>query len=137
MENEPQNLRQALVFYFSESDIRNICFDLGLDADNFGHEKIDIVREFVTYLQNNHRLIDLILICERERPHVDWDRYYQEHEQNRKINGFNFDSKTGYLFLGFAILLLILVLISASTYIIFGTLALGAVLILLLALLDD
>jgi hypothetical protein len=45
-------LRQILATRFSESELRTLCFDLGIDYDDLpGQEKASKARELIAYLE--------------------------------------------------------------------------------------
>ncbi|MGC9468866.1 MAG: PQQ-binding-like beta-propeller repeat protein [Anaerolineae bacterium] len=55
-------LRRLLVQRFSASELRTLCFDLGVDAESIaeGATKPDLARGLVKYLEHRHRLLDLV-----------------------------------------------------------------------------
>jgi hypothetical protein len=66
-------LRQNLAEYFSDSELRDVCFDLGVSYDDLGGEgKADKARELVAHLDRRGRLEELVALCSRLRPHVSW-----------------------------------------------------------------
>ena len=69
-------LRNILVTYFSDSDLRDVCFDLGIDYENLGgDEKAGNARELVAYCRRHNRLAELENICRRLRPHAFQDSH--------------------------------------------------------------
>jgi hypothetical protein len=85
-------LRQQLVEYFNDSELRTICLDLQVDYDNLeGQGKADKARELVAFLKRVERVPDLIKICNRDRPKVDWgrialgDRYYANNNAGNPV----------------------------------------------------
>lgn len=66
-------LRQQVEQLFSKDELRTICFDLGVDYDGLaGKGKEGKVRELVIYLERRGRVEELVVVCERLRPNVDW-----------------------------------------------------------------
>ena len=66
-------LRQILTTYFNESELRNLCFDLGVDYDNLpGEGKGDKARELVALFERCGRPHELVEACQRLRPNVSW-----------------------------------------------------------------
>lgn len=62
-------LRQALIECFSESELRTMCFDLGVDYDGLpGESKSDKARELVAHFQRRGHLMSLTQIVESLRP---------------------------------------------------------------------
>jgi formylglycine-generating enzyme required for sulfatase activity len=66
-------LRRNLRTCFDESELRDLCFDIGIDYDSLrGEGKGDKARELVAYLERRGRLSELIEVCEELRPKVPW-----------------------------------------------------------------
>ncbi len=64
-------LRDLLVTYFSDSELRDLCFDLGIDYESLpGEGKAARARELVAYCQRHGRLPDLESTCRRLRPNA-------------------------------------------------------------------
>jgi hypothetical protein len=67
------HLRQTLVDYFDESELRTLCFDLGVDYADLSHEtKAGTARELIRYLERRDRLPELIAVGQQLRPNVSW-----------------------------------------------------------------
>lgn len=60
---------------FNREELRQICFNLGINTDWVFGDKIDWPFELLLYLYRNNRLIELTPILQRERPNVDWPIY--------------------------------------------------------------
>jgi small GTP-binding protein len=68
-----QALHRILVEQFSESELRDLCFDLNVDLDNLaGASKRDKARELVVYLDRRGRTSDLTTFLHRLRPRALW-----------------------------------------------------------------
>ena len=66
-------LRQSLVDYFSDEELRSLCFDLGIDYENLpAQAKAGKARELVVELERAGRVSELVEICSRLRPSVSW-----------------------------------------------------------------
>jgi hypothetical protein len=62
-------LRDILVTNFNDGELRDLCFDLGVEYENLGGEgKSGKARELVAYCQRRERLPDLEAACRRLRP---------------------------------------------------------------------
>ena len=62
-------LRQILVEYFDEGELKTLCFDLGIDYESLpGAGKANKARDLVAYVQRHGRLQELILKGKVERP---------------------------------------------------------------------
>lgn len=79
MEQRDQNqasiagLRRLLTDTFNDSELRNLCFDFGVDYENLsGPGKSDKVRELMLYVGRHTRSTELIAICRHLRPNADW-----------------------------------------------------------------
>ena len=68
-----QDLRQAINKRFSISDIRTLCFDLGVEYEELGGgPKSDIITALIIYFQHHERLQDLQDYLQRQRSFVAW-----------------------------------------------------------------
>ncbi|MBK8905624.1 MAG: tetratricopeptide repeat protein [Anaerolineaceae bacterium] len=66
-------LRRLLIDAFSESELRDLCFDLGVDDEALpGISKPDKVRALIVLCERSGRLSDLIAACRQLRPHLSW-----------------------------------------------------------------
>jgi len=66
-------LRQNLADYFNDSELHDVCFDLGVSYDDLaGPSKADKARELVSYLERRGRIGELVGVCSRLRPNVGW-----------------------------------------------------------------
>jgi hypothetical protein len=64
-------LRDILVAYFNDNELRDLCFDLGIDYENLGGDaKSGKARELVDYCRRYDRLPDLEAACRRLRPNA-------------------------------------------------------------------
>lgn len=73
---EPVNtklLRQIIATYFSDSELRDLCFDLDVDYENLpGQGKGDKARELVAHVGRHKRTAELVKEARRLRPTADW-----------------------------------------------------------------
>ncbi|MCI0395743.1 MAG: response regulator [Chloroflexi bacterium] len=66
-------LRDRIVERFSEGELRDLYFDLGVDYENLGGErKADKARELVVHFERRSRLPVLVEGCRRRRPNLPW-----------------------------------------------------------------
>jgi hypothetical protein len=71
--NYRTHLRQTLVDYFDESELRTLCFDLEVHYDNLLHAtKADAARELVGYLERRDRIPELVAMGQKQRPEISW-----------------------------------------------------------------
>ena len=64
-------LRRSIIAYFSENDIRNICFDLNIDYEKIpGDSKDAKVRELLSLCEREGILEGFISACCQERPTI-------------------------------------------------------------------
>lgn len=64
-------LQQLLNNHFTLNDLRNICFQLGIDYENLAGEiKVDKARELVLFCKQIDRLNELITTCVALRPNL-------------------------------------------------------------------
>jgi hypothetical protein len=67
-------LREILVDYFSESDLRDLCFQLGVEYADLGREgRADRARELIIYLDKHRRLHALVEEGKKLRPDIPWE----------------------------------------------------------------
>ena len=66
-------LRQRLGTYFSEGELKTLCFDLGIDYDSLPDTGLENkARELVQYLERRSRVPELVEACQERRPQVPW-----------------------------------------------------------------
>ena len=66
-------LADQITRYFNLSEVRDLCFRLGIEYEDLGGEgKSEKVRELVMRVERNGRLPHLIPLLQQLRPHVDW-----------------------------------------------------------------
>ncbi len=69
-----QQLYQVLYTYFSDSELRTLCFSLEIPHDDLsGKTKPDWVRELIAYAQRHGRFPELVTAVRKLRPHVTWE----------------------------------------------------------------
>lgn len=68
-----QKLWRLLVELFSDEELNDICFELGIDQESLapGNKRVK-AREMVLYLQRRDRLEKLVDLGRRERPNREW-----------------------------------------------------------------
>jgi hypothetical protein len=66
-------LRQMIITYFNDSELRDLCFDLQIDYESLeGQGKASKARELIAYVVRYRRTAELIAVCRRLRPEADW-----------------------------------------------------------------
>jgi hypothetical protein len=66
-------LHQNIAVYFGDEELRSLCFDLGVDyADLPAEGKDGKAREFVAYCERRGRIPELVEVCRKLRPRVEW-----------------------------------------------------------------
>jgi hypothetical protein len=66
-------LRQILIDYFNESELRDLCFDLNVNYESLlGTSTSDRARELILYFDRRGRTNVLVEVCRRLRPNVSW-----------------------------------------------------------------
>jgi len=67
-------LRQNLSRYFTVEELREMCFDLGVEYENLpAASKESKVRELISYFERHGRTTELIAWAQRMRPQTQWD----------------------------------------------------------------
>ncbi len=67
-----QSLRRKLDTSFNLEELRNLCFDLHIDSENFSSQKSGFVRELIEYHRRRRTISSLINYCRKERPDISW-----------------------------------------------------------------
>jgi hypothetical protein len=71
-------LREILTTRFSDSELRTLCFDMGIDYENLpGRGKSDKARELISYLARRNQIERLIEVGRRQRSDIPWETVYQ------------------------------------------------------------
>jgi len=66
-------LRQVLRERFSESNLRDLCYDLKIDYDALpGEGKADKARELIIFCEQRDKLPDLLRLGHKSRPDIHW-----------------------------------------------------------------
>jgi tetratricopeptide (TPR) repeat protein len=66
-------LRDQMVEHFNKSELRDICFDLGINHENIAGDTLnDMARELVMYCQRLRCIEALVKYCARLRPNTSW-----------------------------------------------------------------
>lgn len=72
------DLLEKLDRYFNESELKDLCFVIGIDYESLGGAgKRANARELVSVCERNGLLPQLILYCQKVRPHVTWPKIDQ------------------------------------------------------------
>lgn len=67
-------LRHAMMQSFNEQELRALCFDIELDYESISTEgRTDTVIEMIDYGLRAGKILDLIRLCERQRPNMPWE----------------------------------------------------------------
>ncbi len=66
-------LRDNLVNFFSEEELRSLCFDLGIDYEELGGRSKSVkVLELIGFMQRRARLDELVFLARELRPDASW-----------------------------------------------------------------
>ncbi|MFC1466278.1 MAG: hypothetical protein ACFLMY_15665 [Candidatus Brachytrichaceae bacterium NZ_4S206] len=68
-------LRELMLKHFDISELKTLCFDLGVDYESLGSAdagRTDKVRELILYFERRDRLSELVTACARLRPETSW-----------------------------------------------------------------
>jgi formylglycine-generating enzyme required for sulfatase activity len=69
-------LLQAVSRYFSEEELRTLCYELEIDYDDLpARGKTSKARELIFHCERTRQLGDLIALCQEKRPLVDWPAF--------------------------------------------------------------
>jgi hypothetical protein len=65
-----RDLRQKLIDRCDSGDLRDLCFVMGIDYDNYPSAKNDFIRELLAHLQKWGRVDEFVETLRREKPWV-------------------------------------------------------------------
>jgi hypothetical protein len=66
-------LRQILTDNFADDELRDLCFELGIDYENLGGTgKSGKARELVAFAERRGRFVELVNACRRLRSNAPW-----------------------------------------------------------------
>ena len=66
-------LRDKIRLTFSKGDLKALCFDLSIASDDLpGDTRTELAQSLVLYCHEHGRIPDLIRLCQKERPVIDW-----------------------------------------------------------------
>ena len=66
-------LRQILIDYFNEDELRDLCFDLRVDYENLaGASKVGKARELIAFVERHGRFQELVEHAQYLRPNIIW-----------------------------------------------------------------
>ena len=66
-------LYASIAEYFHQEELRSLCFDIGVDIEELpASTKTAKARELVAYCERHGRIADLIALCQKKRPHINW-----------------------------------------------------------------
>ena len=66
-------LRDQLVQHFNRSELKGLCFDMGVAHDDLqGETRSELAQSLVAYCHTRGRLPELVALCRKQRPNVDW-----------------------------------------------------------------
>ena len=67
-------LRQVLIERLSDGELRDFCFELGIDYANLpGEGKAQKARELIAHLGRRNRIPELLTVGRQLRPDISWD----------------------------------------------------------------
>jgi len=67
-------LRDLIVTYFNEDEVRGLAFDIGLEYESLsGTSKVGRSGALVQQVARNGKIVDLVELCRKNRPEVDWN----------------------------------------------------------------
>lgn len=67
-----RTLLHLLLEGYNNAELDELCFELGVDYEDFPAEKRAKARELVRYLSRRGRLGELVVAGQRSRPHLGW-----------------------------------------------------------------
>ena len=90
-------LHKQIDQYFSFSEVRTLCFDLGVDYENIpGDHRSAFIRNLIVSLAKQNRLQELVAHIKAQRPFVDWDNVPTDFELPSTIAQENLQQVVNY-----------------------------------------
>jgi len=72
-------LRRVLADRFNESELRTLCFDLGIESENLpGDTREALARELVAYCVRHGQIPKLVEVGRQLRPDISWEDVHEE-----------------------------------------------------------
>lgn len=79
-------LREQIISAFNDNELRDICFEMRVDYEIVdGTNKSAKARELITFLRRRGRIPELILICQKQRPSMEWNLVLSQNRQNEEF----------------------------------------------------
>lgn len=57
---------------FDRNELYRLCFEFGLDKDNFSTDKDSLIREIIGYFRRHGEISRLVEYCQKNRPNITW-----------------------------------------------------------------
>ncbi len=68
-------LNKLLIDAFDLQDLKNLCFDLGIEYDTLAHQtRSELSRELINYMKQQKQILKLIVIIVQLRPKTNWSQ---------------------------------------------------------------
>ncbi|MCL5996238.1 MAG: AAA family ATPase [Chloroflexi bacterium] len=71
------DLREKIASLFSSEDLENLCFDLGMNSEDYGKTRTSIARGLLNRLNADNRIAELVAKCKEIRPNVSWQNMFR------------------------------------------------------------
>lgn len=79
-------LREQIISAFNDNELQDICFEMRVDYEIVdGTNKSAKARELITFLSRRGRIPELILICQKQRPSMEWNLILSQKRQNEEF----------------------------------------------------
>ena len=83
-------IRDALYYCYNDDELRVLCTDLGIEYEDLKGDTRQVrVIELIGYLQRRGRIQDLIAVCSKQRPHVNWVELLKDVPSSKPEGRFN------------------------------------------------
>lgn len=63
---------QGIKYCFDSNEFRDLCLELGVSYENLSGVDLQKARELIQFLSRRRRLNELLTVCSRLRPKIDW-----------------------------------------------------------------
>ncbi len=79
-------LRQLLVEYFNDSELQELCFDLGVSYEEVpGRGKREKAMELIAFMERRGRLPELLDLCRQRRANINWPAVAEKAPAGQRI----------------------------------------------------
>ncbi len=77
-----RKLRDLIGEHFNENELETLCFDIGVDYEDISADSHNLsVQNLVSYCYRHNLVEELIAVCKKSRPRVEWGKLLADEDQ--------------------------------------------------------